>query len=211
MSAARWIDGLLWCRLPACRTKRRPAACTTRPGRVRSTSIRGHTLRDTSLRSSPREPLHNSARFEGHRGGGWRARRRVGEHGGLAEGETPGEPRAHSDRDPPRGEPGERSDRGGVDHRVAKGRHQHRGPKPARDFTFFRPWVTNPARAFASAPSYPIGSSEQLYLSDAASGTTGVQVLTPTSADVSSGSGHVNASVAPRSAPPVPADLAHHG
>src|SRR5207253_4050280 len=43
MSAARWIDGLLWCRLPACRTKRRLEACTTRRGRFRLTSIRGHT------------------------------------------------------------------------------------------------------------------------------------------------------------------------
>ena len=40
---------------------------------------------------------------------------------------------------------------------------------PALDFSFFRPWVsyagTNAAAAYASAPSYPIGTPQSLYLS----------------------------------------------
>lgn len=65
---------------------------------------------------------------------------------------------------------------------------QHKGPRPAHDFRFFRPWVANTARAFAAAPRFPIGSSQQLYLSDAASGTTGVESLTPSASDVQTGS-----------------------
>jgi putative CocE/NonD family hydrolase len=42
---------------------------------------------------------------------------------------------------------------------------KHTGPKPALNFSFFRPWVSNAAKAFASAPTYPIGSTRQLYLS----------------------------------------------
>jgi ABC-2 type transport system ATP-binding protein len=65
---------------------------------------------------------------------------------------------------------------------------KHRGPKPAHDFTFFRPWVTNTGHAFASAPSYPIATTEKLYLSNTASSTMNVKTLTPTSGDVSTGS-----------------------
>lgn len=61
------------------------------------------------------------------------------------------------------------------------------GPKPARDFSFFRPWVTDPARAYAVAPSYPIGTTQRLYLSAAASPTAGVDVLAPTAAGVTDG------------------------
>jgi pimeloyl-ACP methyl ester carboxylesterase len=43
------------------------------------------------------------------------------------------------------------------------------GPTPALNFSFYRPWVTFPgdhaAQAYASAPTYPIGSDDSFYLS----------------------------------------------
>jgi predicted acyl esterase len=46
---------------------------------------------------------------------------------------------------------------------------KHTGPKPALNFSFFRPWVSHAAKAFASAPSYPIATTQRMYLSGTAS------------------------------------------
>jgi len=57
---------------------------------------------------------------------------------------------------------------------------------PALNVSFFRPWVkysgTDATAAYASAPSYPIGSAEKLYLSDGSNG------LVPSSSGVTGGS-----------------------
>jgi predicted acyl esterase len=42
---------------------------------------------------------------------------------------------------------------------------KHTGPKPALNFSFFRPWVSHVSKAFASAPAYPIGTTKHLFLS----------------------------------------------
>ncbi len=62
---------------------------------------------------------------------------------------------------------------------------QHTAPRPARDFTFFRPWVSDPAHAYASARSFPIGTTEHLYLSTPL--TQDSAGLTPTSSEVTTG------------------------
>jgi predicted acyl esterase len=64
---------------------------------------------------------------------------------------------------------------------------QHHATKPALDFSFFRPWVADPAHAYAVAPSYPIGTTRRFLLSAAASTTAGVDVLVPTATDVTDG------------------------
>ncbi|MFZ2012612.1 MAG: alpha/beta fold hydrolase [Nocardioides sp.] len=61
------------------------------------------------------------------------------------------------------------------------------GPKPVMNFSFFRPWVADPAHAYAVAPSYPIGTTRRFFLSAAASATAGVDVLAPTATDVTDG------------------------
>ena len=51
------------------------------------------------------------------------------------------------------------------------------GPKPALNFSFYRPWVSysgdDAAAAYASAPSFPIGTTTPLYLSGAAASGSG--------------------------------------
>ena len=59
------------------------------------------------------------------------------------------------------------------------------GPKPALNFSFYRPWITysgdDAAAAYASAPKYPIGTDTPLYLS-------GADALVPSAAQAVSGS-----------------------
>ena len=68
------------------------------------------------------------------------------------------------------------------------------GPKPALNFSFFRPWVSyagdNAAAAYASAPAFPIGSTTSLYLSGtgASGGASGADALVPASSEVAAGS-----------------------
>jgi hypothetical protein len=64
---------------------------------------------------------------------------------------------------------------------------KHHRTKPALDFSFFRPWVADPAHAYASAPSYPIGTSQKLYLSGTASATGGIDALTSDAGTVTDG------------------------
>ena len=64
---------------------------------------------------------------------------------------------------------------------------EHRATRPALDFSFFRPWIADPAHAYAAAPSYPIGTRQKLYLSATASATAGVDSLTPEAGVVTDG------------------------
>jgi predicted acyl esterase len=69
---------------------------------------------------------------------------------------------------------------------------KHTGPKPALNFSFFRPWVSQAGKAYASAPAYPIGTTKQLYLSGAPSAADpGAGTITATKSRASTGAEHL--------------------
>ncbi|MDQ6874708.1 MAG: ABC transporter ATP-binding protein [Actinomycetota bacterium] len=64
------------------------------------------------------------------------------------------------------------------------------GPAPALDFSYFRDWVGyagDAAPAYATAPSYPVGSRQRLYLSGSCDLLTGTAALTASRTAVRSG------------------------
>jgi predicted acyl esterase len=68
---------------------------------------------------------------------------------------------------------------------------KHKGPKPALNFSFYRPWVSHAAKAFASAPRYPIGTMRRMYLSGTAStADAGDHTITAVKAHATTGSAH---------------------
>ncbi len=62
---------------------------------------------------------------------------------------------------------------------------RHVGPKPALNFSYYRPWVhykgTDAAASYASASSYPVGKTTNMYLS-------GTDALTPSASTITPGS-----------------------
>ena len=86
----------------------------------------------------------------------------------------------HSDSSPEEGELDLRNPENSYQGRQALAWFEHyvrgTGPAPVLNFSYFRDWVFeatgNAARAYASAPSFPVGSTRTLYLSGSSAGGT---------------------------------------